>query len=44
MKIHGWGNYSAINAQVLKPKKINDVQSLITNNDKIIARGKNLFK
>lgn len=39
MKIHGWGNYSAINAQVLKPKKINDVQSLITNNDKIIARG-----
>ena len=39
MKIHGWGNYSAINAQVLKPKKINDVQSFITNNDKIIARG-----
>lgn len=39
MKIHGWGNYSVIDAQVLKPKKVNDVKELITINNKVIARG-----
>jgi FAD/FMN-containing dehydrogenase len=39
MKIHGWGNYSVIDAQVLKPKKINDIKELIKINNKVIARG-----
>ena len=39
MKIHGWGNYSVIDAQVLKPKKINDIKELKKINNKVIARG-----
>ena len=39
MKIHGWGHYSVVDAQVLKPAKINDINKLIQANKKIIARG-----
>lgn len=39
MKIHGWGRYSLVDAKVLKPEKINDINKLIDNNEKIIARG-----
>ena len=39
MKIHGWGHYSVVDAQVLKPAKVNDINKLIQANKKIIARG-----
>lgn len=39
MKIHGWGHYSVVNAQILKPTKINDLSKLIQVNKNIIARG-----
>ena len=39
MKIHGWGHYSVVDAQVLKPAKVNDINKLIQTNKKIIARG-----
>lgn len=39
MKIHGWGRYSLVDAKVLKPEKINDINKLIDINEKIIARG-----
>ena len=39
MKIHGWGHYSVVDAQVLKPAKVNDLNELIKVNKNIIARG-----
>tara|TARA_B100000787_G_scaffold107845_1_gene80107 strand:- start:2311 stop:3609 length:1299 start_codon:yes stop_codon:yes gene_type:complete len=39
MKIHGWGNYSVVDAQILKPAKANEVNKLIQVNKNIIARG-----
>ena len=39
MKIHGWGHYLVVDAQVLKPANINDINKLIQANKKIIARG-----
>jgi len=39
MKIHGWGHYSVVDAQILKPAKVNDLNELIKVNKNIIARG-----
>ena len=39
MKIHGWGHYSEVDAHILKPTKANDLNILIKENNKIIARG-----
>ena len=39
MKIYGWGHYSVVDAQVLKPAKVKDLNKLIKLNKKIIARG-----
>ena len=39
MKIHGWGRYSLFDAEVLKPKNLYDVQKIIRQNKKVIARG-----
>ena len=39
MKIHGWGHYSEVDAHILKPTKANDLNKLIKENNKIIARG-----
>jgi len=39
MKIHGWGHYLEIDARILKPTKANDLNKLIKENNKIIARG-----
>jgi decaprenylphospho-beta-D-ribofuranose 2-oxidase len=39
MKIHGWGRYSMFDAEVLKPKNLYDVQKIIRQNKKVIARG-----
>ena len=39
MKIHGWGHYSEVDAQILKPTKVNDLNKLIEVNKNIIARG-----
>ena len=39
MKIYGWGHYSVVDAQILKPAKVKDLNKLIKLNKKIIARG-----
>ena len=35
MKIHGWGHYLVVDAQVLKPANINDINKLIQANKTI---------
>ncbi len=39
MKVHGWGRYPIIEAQLLLPKTNSELSSLIQTNEDLIARG-----